>query len=220
MLAAYKNLVWSVVDLVNAPRGRTYHQQRDRLLLKVQQRQQFIDAARQITANRLALGSLAELSLRLSPNTLALTTHHSHLASLTDADIITCPLDTDAPAEAAAPHLSWHRQIYRNTAAQAILLGHPPHALALANAGLLPNPQTMPATWDIIGGAALLPAAHNSPAELPVTLLKQHAILVPQVGALIWGDSLENVIIRAEALEYLSQLTIIVHRGNLAGESF
>ena len=212
MLAVYKNLVWSVVNLVNAPRGRTYHQQRDRLLLKGQQRQQFIDTAKQIIVNRLALGSLAELSLRLSPNTLAITAHHSHLANLTDADIITCPLDTDTPTEATAPHLVWHRQIYRHTSAEAVLLAHPPHTLALANAGLLPNPQVMPAMGDIIGGATLLPTVAGSPVKLPAAQLKQHAILAPHVGALIWGDSLEDVIRRVEALEYVSQLTIITRQ--------
>ena len=54
MLTAYKNLTWSVVNLVNAPRGRTYDQQRDRLLLKVEQRKQFVAVAQQIVASRLA----------------------------------------------------------------------------------------------------------------------------------------------------------------------
>jgi|GEM_PF-1026117 len=219
MLAVYKNLVWSVINLVNAPRGRTYQQQRDRLLLKGQQRQQFIDAAQQITANRLALGSLAELSLRLSYNTLAITAHYSHLARLTDADIITCPLDTDAPAESAAPHLSWHRQIYHHTPAEVVLLAHPPHTLALVNAGVLPNPQTMPAIADIIGGTTLLPTTAGSPVKLPVALLEQHVILAPHVGVLIWGNSLEDVITRAEALEYVSQLTLIACQSNLVDKS-
>lgn len=218
MLAAYKNLVWSVINLVNAPRGRTYQQQRDRLLLKGQQRQQFIDAAQQITVNRLALGSLAELSLRLSYNTLAITAHYSHLARLTDADIVTCPLDTDVPAESAAPHLSWHRQIYRHTPAEAVLLAHPPHALALANAGYLPEPELMPAMWAITGDVSLLPATEATSAKLP-TVHGAHGLLIPYVGILIWGDSLEDVITRVEALEYVSHLTIIARQNNLLSES-
>lgn len=218
MLAAYKKLVWSVVNLANSPRGRTYQQQRDQLLLKGKQRQQFIAAGRQITVNRLALGSLAELSIRLSPNTLAITAQHSHLADLTDADIVIGPIETDEPVESAAPHLQWHRQIYRDTPAEAVLLAHPPHALALVNAGLLPDPQMVPAIWDVIGGAAPLPAVEELPVELPGTLLEQHAILVAQVGALVWGDSLEDIVTRAEALEYLSQLTIIARQGNLASK--
>lgn len=216
MLAAYKNLVWRVVNLANAPRGRTYQQQRDQLLLQGKQRQQFIAAARQIVASRLAPGSLAEVSLRLSPNTLAITAQHSHLANLTDDDIITGPIKLDEPVELAAPHLQWHRQIYRDTPAEAVLLVQPPHALALANAGLQPSPQAMPAMWDLLGGAALLPTAEASPVELPAALLEKHAIVVPQVGALIRGDSLEDAITRAEALEFLSQLTVIARQGNLS----
>lgn len=217
MLTAYKNLVWSIVNLANSPRGRTYQQQRDQLLLKGPQRQQFIAAARQMTTNRLALGSLAELSIRLSPNTLAITAHHSHLANLTDADIITCPIDTDVPGKAAAPHLSWHRQIYRKTTAQAILLGHPQHALALANAGRLPEPQLMPAMWAAIGHVDLWLAPEANPAELP-PVHRLHGLLAPHVGVLVWGNSLEDVINRVEALEYVSQLNIIARQGNLAGK--
>lgn len=215
MLATYKNLVWSVVNLVNAPRGRTYQQQRDRLLLKGKQHQQFVATMQLIVARRLALGSLAELSIRLSDSSLAITAERRHLAELSETDIITCPIDADAPDESAAPHLRWHRQLYRDTPAEAVLLAHPPHALALANAGLLPNSQATPAMWNIIGGVALLSTAEDSPARLPVALLEQHSILVPHIGVLIWGDSLNNVIVRAEALEFVSQLTLIARQGNL-----
>ena len=37
MFTAYKKLTLTLVDLVNAPRGVTYDQYRDRLLLKVEQ---------------------------------------------------------------------------------------------------------------------------------------------------------------------------------------
>lgn len=208
MFAAYKNLVWSVVNLVNSPRGRTYHQQRDRLLLKGQQRQQFVAAAGQIVANRLALGSLGELSLRLAENTLAITAPNSHLAHLAETDIVTCPLAPDKPDTTAAAHLAWHRLIYRETPAQAVLLGHPPYAITLANAGQLPEARLMPAMWATIGGVALLPGPELSPAALA----GQHAALIPHVGALIWGSSLEDVLTRAEALEYVSQLTAIARQ--------
>jgi ribulose-5-phosphate 4-epimerase/fuculose-1-phosphate aldolase len=215
MLNAYKNLTWSVVNLVNAPRGRTYQQQRDKLLLKDEQRQQFVAAAQQIVANRLALGSLGELSLRLSSNQLAITVESGHLAHLTETDIITCPIDSDKPQEAAATHLSWHRLVYLETSAQAVLLGHPQYALTLANAAQLPAQQLMPAMEDIIGGVTLLPITELSPAALGAAVQKQHVVLAPQIGALIWGDSLKDMLARAEALEYVSQLTIIARQSNL-----
>ncbi len=215
MFAAYKNLVWSVVNLVNSPRGRTYHQQRDRLLLKGQEHRQFVAAAGQIVANRLALGSLGELSLRLAENTLAITAPNSHLAHLAETDIVTCPLAPDKPDNTAAAHLAWHRLIYRETSAQAILLGHPQVTITLANAGQLPDAQLMPAMWAKIGGVVLLAESEL----LPATLAGQHVALIPQVGALIWGSSLEDVLIRAEALEYVSQLTAIARQLRLTSAS-
>jgi L-fuculose-phosphate aldolase len=214
MLAAYKNLVWSVVNLVNAPRGRTYHQQRDKLLLKGEQRQQFVAVAHQLVANGLALGPLGELSLRLSARQLAITASHSQLAQLAETDLITCPLEADGPSETAAPHLSWHRLIYRHTPAQAVLLGHPPYAITLANAAQLPEPELMPEMWNIVGHVTLLSPAELSPETLTDAMQHHHVVLIPHTGVLIRGDSLANLFARAQAVEYLSRLTALArHMG-------
>ncbi len=215
MLAAYKNLVWSVVNLVNVPRGRTFHQQRDRLLLKDPQRRQFIAMAQKIVTNRLALASLGELSLRLSAHQLAITAQHSQLAQLTEADLVICSMESNSPPETAAPHLLWHRLIYRQTTAQAVLLGHPPYAITLANAGQLPASELMPEMWNIVGEVTLLPQGELSVETLIDAVQHHHVVLIPHTGALIRGSSLEDVWARVEALEYVSQLTTIARQFTL-----
>jgi len=212
MLAAYKNLVWNVVNLVNAPRGRTYHQQRDRLWLKGEQRRQFVATAGQIVADGLALAALGELSLRLSATQLAVTAPHCQLGQLTEADLVTCSIQSDKPLATAAPHLPWHRLIYGQTPAQAVLLGHPPYAITLANAGQVPDSALLPEMGAIIGGVTRLPPAEISPAALAETAPRHHVILLPHVGALIWGDSLADVLVRAQTVEYLSRLTVLTGR--------
>jgi ribulose-5-phosphate 4-epimerase/fuculose-1-phosphate aldolase len=216
MLAAYKNLTWSVINLVNAPRGRTYDQQRDRLLLKAEQRQQFVAVAEHIVANHLALGALGELSLRLSDSQLAITARNSQLGRLAEADIMTCPTRLDKPDEAAALHLHWHRQLYLETPARAVLLGHPPYAMTLANAGRLPVRQLMPEMWAQIGDVTLL-SPEEVTTELAAAARRYQAMVIPQVGALLWGCSLDDVTNRAEALEYVSRLTTIAHQTGLTG---
>ena len=197
-----------MINLVNAPRGRSYNQQRDRLLLKAEQRQQFVAVAQQIVAKGLALGSLGELSLRISDKQLAITVQNSQLGRLAETDIITCSTQLDNPAEAAAPHLHWHRLLYLETPARAVLLGHPPYTITLANAGQLPDRRLMPEMWAQVGDVTLL-SPEEVAAELAAAAQRYPAILIPQVGALLWGNSLDDVTNRAEALEYVSRLTTI-----------
>lgn len=215
MLTAYKNVVWRVINLVNASRGRTFDQQRNKLLLKTDQGQHFITIARQIVANRFALASLGELSFRLSSNHLAITAQQSQLSRLAETDIVTYPIESDKAQGAPPPHLAWHRLIYRQTQAQAVLFGQPPYAMTLAAAAQLPEQKLLPAIGQIIGGVTLLPAAEFSPAALAAAVQEQHVVLAPQTGALIWGNSLEDVLTRTEALEYISQMTVIARQSNL-----
>lgn len=219
MLSAYKSLTWSVVNLVNAPRDRTFEQQRDKLLLKAEQRQQFANVGQQIVAARLALGSLGEISLRFSSHKLAITTKNSQLAQLTDKDIVTCPIELTTPQETAALHLNWHRLIYLETPAQAVMLGHPQYAITLANAGYLPNQYLMPELWQLIGDVTRLSLKELTDAILVDAVQKHPVVLLPQIGVLIWGNSLNDVLTRAEALEYVSQLTVIAHQNNLTLKS-
>lgn len=219
MLAAYKNLVWTIVKLVNAPRGYTYTQQRDMLLLKPEQRSEFIDAAKSVVARQLALGALGELSWRLSTHQMAITGQNCNLAYLTKTDIVICSALADNSSQAAARYVDWHRLIYRRTAAQSVLLCHPKHAFILANASWLPLPDITPEISKMIGEVALLRPDDLSEANLPEFASKCNAILIPQTGALVWGDSLANAIDRAEALEYLSQLTTIAHQSELFHKS-
>ncbi len=219
MLAAYKNLTWAIVKLVNAVRGYTYTQQRDMILLKPEQRSEFIDAAKSVVARQLALGALGELSWRLSTHQIAITGQDCNLACLAKTDIVICSTLAGNPSQAAARYVDWHRLIYRQTAAQSVLLCHPKYAFILANMSRLPLPDIAPEMSKMVGQVALLTPNDLAEANMPEFTSKCNAILIPQNGALVWGDSLANTINRAEALEYLSQLTTISHQVELSHKS-
>ncbi len=215
MLAAYKKLTLAIVNLVNAPRGYTYNQYRNKKLLKPAQQKQFIDTAKMVADHHLALGTLGELSLRLSPHQLVINAQDSHLAHLTETDLVTCSTLPGKPGEAAAPHLNWHRLIYRETPAEGVLFCHPPYALTLANVTKLPFQEIAPEIWAVIGGVNLIKPSYLTEANLAEAVQQNHAILVPQLGALVWGNSMANALARVDALEFVSQLTAIAYQTGL-----
>jgi len=215
MLAAYKNITLAIVNLVNASRGNRYDQYRSKLYLKPEQREQLLETAKMIVAHRLAPGTFGELSLRLSPHQLVITAQGSHLAHLTETDLVTCSTLANKPDGAAALHLNWHRLIYRETQAESVLLCQPPYTLTLINAAKLPLPQLAPEIWEAVGGVKLIYSADLSEAALVEIVRQNHAVLVPQLGALVWGHSMANLLTRVEALEFVSQLTVMAYQTGL-----
>lgn len=215
ILTAYKNITLAIVNMVNAPRSSSYNQYLQKILLKPAQQKQFIDTAKMITDHGLALGVLGELSVRLTAQQLVITAQGSHLAHLSESDLVTCSISPGKPGEAAAPHLDWHRLIYRETPAESVLLCHPPYALTLANAAKLPLQEIAPEMREAIGGVTLIKAPDLSEATLAESARQNHAILLPQQGALIWGDSIANALSRVEALEFVSYLTAIAGQTGL-----
>lgn len=215
ILTAYKNITLAIVNLVNEPRGYTYNQYRNKILLKPAQQQQFIDTAKMVADRHLALGTLGELSWRLSPHQLVINAQGSHLAYLTETDLVTCSTLPGKPGEAAAPHLNWHRLIYRETPAESVLFCHPPYTLTLANAAKLPLQEIAPEIGAVIGGVNLIKSSDLTEANLAEAVQQNHVILAPQLGALVWGDSMVNVLVRADALEFVCHLTTIAYQTGL-----
>jgi ribulose-5-phosphate 4-epimerase/fuculose-1-phosphate aldolase len=216
MLAAYRNITLAIVNLVNASRGNRYDQYRNKLYLKAGQREQLFDTAKMIMAHRLSPGMFGELSLRLSAHHLVITARWSHLAHLAETDLVICSTLANSPSgDSAALHLNWHRLIYRETQAESVLLCQPPYTLTLINAAKLPLPQIAPEIWEAVGGVKLINPANISEAHLAEAVRQSHAMLVPQLGALIWGHSMADLLARAEALEFVSQLTATSYQTGL-----
>jgi ribulose-5-phosphate 4-epimerase/fuculose-1-phosphate aldolase len=69
----------------------------------------------------------------------------------------------------------------------------------------------MPEMWTQIGEVTLL-AAEDIETGLAAAAQRHQVVLIPQVGVLVWDNSLETVADRAEALEYISQLTLIAQQ--------
>lgn len=71
------------------------------------------------------------LSVRLGDE-LVITRTRTLKLVLGPDDVVTAPVDDDAPVEGASSTLAMHRAIYRRTDAQAIMHAHPYHATLLS----------------------------------------------------------------------------------------
>ncbi len=212
IFSTYKRITWAIVNLVNGSRGQTQDSYRTKILLKPSQRDQLIQAGELAVTQKLVLSTLGEISLRLNINQLAITTHRSHLGRLEEADFVICSTAGGQPAPLAPPHLTWHQLLYRETKADSVFFGYPPHALTLANTGRLPRPDVAKEIFAEIGGVARLRPDGLSNDRLADVARQHQAIVLPQLGALVWGRSPLDAVTRAEALDYISHLTLLAHQ--------
>jgi len=94
--------------------------------------EQFQSVGRDLFNQRLVSSNSGNLSIRLGDNTI-ITRRGSRLSCLEENDLIETGINKNNRATPlASVELPVHRAIYQQTAAQAIVHAHPPHAIALS----------------------------------------------------------------------------------------
>jgi ribulose-5-phosphate 4-epimerase/fuculose-1-phosphate aldolase len=215
ILTAYKKLTLNLVHLVNAPREQNHNQYLAKLLLKQPQKQAFLEAGQLAVERKLVHPSTGEMSIRITSGQLVVNTESSDLGRLLDQDFLVCSVSLQTQLEAAPPHLDWHKVIYHNSSASAVILGHPPYTMTLANAKVYPLRTVALEIYDKIGGVILLRPEDMSAEHLAKVIDTHHAILIPGIGTLVWDASLREAVSRVEALEYVCQLTALAYQTGL-----
>jgi ribulose-5-phosphate 4-epimerase/fuculose-1-phosphate aldolase len=156
------------------------------------------------------------MSIRITSGQLAINTEASDLGRLQDKDLLVCSMSLYPQLEAAPPHLDWHKIIYKNFSANAVIFGHPPYTMTLANAKLYPLRTVALEIYDKIGGIILLKPEEMTATHLAKVIDDTHqVILIPGSGILGWGTSLREMVSRIEALEYVCQLTALAYQTGL-----
>ncbi|MEM8532692.1 MAG: class II aldolase/adducin family protein [Chloroflexota bacterium] len=209
MFERYKNMTLQLVQFVNAPRQQNYAQYRNRHLLKESQKQELSTTGRLLVERSLAHATTGEVSLRLGSSQLVVNTLGSDLAQLTEQQLVVGTLDNDKSLGDAARHLDWHRMLYAKTSAQAVILCQPAYALTLANAQRLPEQPIAPEIFQSIGEVTMIHSDELYAERNAAVFGRHHALLIPNIGALVWGKSPSDAARRVEALEYVSRLTVL-----------
>lgn len=205
MLETYKHLTNSLVRRVNAQRGMN-NRLRDAVLPRGV-RKSFVQMARLAAERQLAVGILAEASQRVPGNKFAITAVHTWFANLEEDDLVVAALNENwqLTADQLPAQANWHRTIYKNTSAQAILLSQPVAGTAVANQPQKFTPEILAGAASSVGGLATCPADTQ---QIGVLTGQHQVLLVANVGVLAWGDSLAQAIAITETVNRMCEIIL------------
>ncbi|MBI4497810.1 MAG: class II aldolase/adducin family protein [Chloroflexi bacterium] len=157
---------------------------------------QFQTVGHDLSVRGIVPAHCGDLSIRLGDRVI-ITRRGSTLAHLTDLDLVETGVErNDRATPAASPTLAVHRAIYRETEAQAVLHGHPAHAIALS----LLWDEIVPV--DALGiqhferipvvGRAITSSSRDMADEIAQALRSSRVVLVRGHGCFAAGQLLEE----------------------------
>ena len=100
-------------------------------------------------------------------------------------------------------HLAWHRLIYQQTTAQAVLFSQPVAATALAAQQTLPLDSVLCEAADTVGHIAIA-----QPEDLSAAVQTAQVLLLPGYGVLTQGQELSEALARMETVNRWCEITI------------
>jgi L-fuculose-phosphate aldolase len=181
----------------------------DAALLK----EQMMSVAREASADRLVVGPVGNLSVRLGDRVM-ITPHGVSLSQLKVEDILTIDLKGETLEGTGIPSMdtSLHLAIYQNLKASAVIHTHPlfTNALALADVEICPltietafilrkMPIVRQTGLDLFGIAG----------EIVESLRKSDVVVVKHHGVIAIGDTLQDTLVLSQLLEENSMLMAI-----------
>jgi ribulose-5-phosphate 4-epimerase/fuculose-1-phosphate aldolase len=166
-----------------------------------------IEVAHLTAERRLAVDYLAEISVRLTGDKLAINIEDSKFSRLSENDFTVASLTHDRILTNIAPsrHLKWHRQAYITTPAGAVLLCQPVSAVISARLALLPDPELLVDAAQVIGTVGCVPPEDEA---IQRALSEHRAILIKGYGLLVWGRDPFDVLALAEIIDYWCQVSL------------
>lgn len=205
MLKRFQDLTWKVVNLVNPP-TKTQRITRNAVVSRVILKD-FMESVIRMDQKGFFAGSLGEVSVRTSGGRFLITPGDSPVCLLAEDSICTAAIEKEQEVgnEGFPHHLPWHRLIYKNTQAKAAMLCQPAYATLLAN-------QLQKPKKDIFLEANSLVDQVQVALEEDVEKIEmgdEGILFIKNVGILMWGASLSELLNRAEILERLSLLSMV-----------
>ncbi|HOJ01457.1 MAG TPA: class II aldolase/adducin family protein [Anaerolineaceae bacterium] len=206
MLKRLQRAMWKVVDLVNSPR-KTQKITRSAVASRVIF-ERYLAAARVVDAKRFCAGSLAEMSMRVGGGKLMINAPDIPFGLLdVEALLFTGIEQQPHDQELMLPkHTAWHQQIYRYSAATTVLLCQPHFLMVLTNRNQLPPKGILSDADALIERVKLIPASYIDGEWVEDS---NEIWLVPSVGVLSAGQTLEQNIDRVEILESVCAMAVL-----------
>ncbi len=205
MLETYKRLANQLVGIVNTQQ-RLGKKTREAFASR-EVRKGFLEAVRLLADQSFCAGVLSEASLRLMKGKVLATVNGTFFPAMKEDRLGVFALASEWSMEGQVPplHLNWHRLVYANTDARAVILCQPSAATLLAQRRVEPLVQALVDAADAIGGYALVEAED---AAMQAKMGGVKLLALPGYGVLCWGDDLMQAIARAQAFERLCEISL------------
>jgi ribulose-5-phosphate 4-epimerase/fuculose-1-phosphate aldolase len=205
MFKQFQQLTWKVVDLVNSPQ-KTQRITRNAIVSRVILKE-FIETAMMMDRKGFFAGSFGEISLRTNGGKFLITPRDMSICRINEETIRIAAIEkeSDAANENLPLHTQWHREIYRNSNANAVVLCQPPFATVLA------NKMQKPAQDLLVDAKKLLDSTDFVIPEdvaLKNKLDEEYTLFIQSIGILVWGKSLDDLLNRSGILERLSAISL------------
>lgn len=204
MFKQFQQLTLRVVDLVNSPR-KTQRIMRDAAVSRVILRD-FYEALKLMDNKGFFAGRLSEASLRGSGGKFLVTPAGKPFGLLSEKEMLAVAITGKEETLPGLPqHIDWHREIYRQTNANVVMLCQPVYACLLAQKGRLPASDIFLDNEDFTGSMKVL---KHADLNLAGNLQDESMFLIKGIGVLIWGTSLHELIGQLEILERMCRIDL------------
>ncbi|MHB8808086.1 MAG: class II aldolase/adducin family protein, partial [Anaerolineaceae bacterium] len=203
-LKQFQKITWKVVNVVSPP-TKTQRITRNAVVSRVILKE-FIEAALIMDNKGFFAGTCGEVSLRTSGGKFIITLREIPICRLNEESILveTIEKEIDAKNENLPLHIQWHRAVYNNSNANAVVLCQLPWATVLANRMQKPKQDILMDANKLLDSVDM---ANLENINLNNKLDEEHTFFIQSVGILAWGQSLNDLINRMEILERLSEIS-------------
>lgn len=152
------------------------------------------------------LNKKAVISLRIAGGKFIVSPADVPLNRLNEEDLLIAAIEksTEPPSLNLSRHVEWHRWIYKNSAANAVVLCQPTFTTVLANRMQKPNKSILADANILLDSIHCVKPETEDPKDL---IIAGHTLFIQSVGLLSWGKSINEVLDRIEIIEKMCEIS-------------
>lgn len=177
---------------------------------------QLIDCGRFLADKELVWGQSGNISMKVELDAFLISAGGTNLGQLSEGDLILCPIERDEYQSTRHPSMETglHRGIYRTSEnSKAIIHSQPIYTTLVACSDMEIRTDFLPESMAYLSTIERIPYYHAGSYELAEATAEKSAhssvLLLNNHGAICWGSSLEEALIKTETLEFLCRLLVI-----------
>ncbi len=185
-------------------------------------KEQLIEYGIILTERKFVWGYSGNISVRSGPNVFIISAGGTNLGSLKIDDLISCHINRDLTEGKRRPSMETglHRGIYRTCPdAGAVIHSQPFYSTLIACSDLDVRTDVIPEAMAYIGRVERVPYFHAGSRILADAVaekaVESSVLLLENHGVVCFGDSIEDALIKTEALEFLCRLFAVSSNSNI-----